>query len=35
MCFLGREVSIDFTVDTTIVYMNGLIFEDLIDDAEK
>mgnify|MGYP003562986160 CR=1 FL=1 len=32
---LGREVSIDFTVDTTIVYMNGLIFEDLIDDAES
>jgi outer membrane protein len=32
---LGRDVSIDFMVDTTITYMNGLAFETLMDRAIK
>lgn len=30
---LGRDVRIDFSVDTTITYMNGLFFEELMDRA--
>ena len=32
---LGREVSIDFTVDTAITYMTGLYYEDLMHNALK
>ena len=32
---LGRDVSIDFMVDTTITYMNGLAFETLMDHAKN
>lgn len=32
---LGRDVSIDFMVDTTITYINGLDFETLMDHARK
>ncbi len=32
---LGRDVSIDFSVDTTITYKKGLIFEELEDHAKK